>query len=339
MTVYKSSVLKDDFHRDTQAFFAGHQVLVSGGGGFVGSHVVEQLLELGASVRVLSRSSQSPFLSHSRTGIDFVQGDLMDEESARKAVSGVPIVMHLAAEIGGLTYNMERPATIFQRNMKMTINILEAARQEKAKRVFLCSSACVYPRHCAIPTPEEDGFEGEPEPSNAGYGWAKRMLEFLGIQYHSEFGLSVAMARPYNAYGPRDEFHPQKSHVIPALIDKAVKAVDESFEVWGDGRASRSFLFVDDFARGVVEATARADNCDIINLGSDEEISIGDLSQMIARIVGERKRMELVPIFRSDAPTGQPRRKCDIRKAREMLGYETCVGLEEGLARTVDWYL
>jgi len=339
MTIYQSSVTKGDFHSDTQAFFDGRQVLVTGGGGFVGSHVVEQLLALGAKVRVLSRSGWSNFLTHCESEVEFMRGDLMDEKSAVEALSGVPIVMHLAADIGGLYYSSTQPATIFQKNMRMAINLLEAARIGKSERVFLCSSACVYPRDCTIPTPETEGFKEEPETSCAGYGWSKRMLEFLGAQYNREFGISVAIARPYNAYGPRDEFAPERSHVIPALIDKALSTTSGGFEVWGDGDTSRSFLYVDDFARGTIEATARAHDCDVINLGSDEEITISDLSHMIARIVGRRKQVELVPQFGSDGPTGQPRRKCDPRKARETIGYEASVGMEEGLTRTVDWYL
>lgn len=333
---YRSSVTAADFHPDTRTFFAGRTVAVTGGGGFIGSHVAEQLLELGARVVVPSRSGKP---SHPTKGTELRRADLTDDASCRTAFAGCDTILHLAAEVGGLNYNMAHPASIFDANMRMALSVLDAARQLTADRVLLCSSACVYPRFCSVPTPEEEGFDGAPEPTNAGYGWAKRMVEFLGAQYAREFGTSVAIARPYNAYGPRDNFDPERSHVIPALIRKALDAGDGTVAVWGDGKASRSFVYVDDFARGLIEVAARHPTAEALNIGTDEEVTIGDLAALVARLVSERTGRPLRLAFDPSAPSGQPRRRCDTTKAEHLLGFTARVDLTDGLTRTLDWYL
>jgi GDP-L-fucose synthase len=191
----------------------------------------------------------------------------------------------------------------------------------------------VYPRACTIPTPETEGFSGTPEETNEGYGWAKRMAEFEAAAVHKEFGLRVAIARPYNAYGPRDDFDPETSHVIPALIRKALSGQDP-LEVWGDGTQTRAFLYVEDFVRGLLEVAERYAECDPVNLGADEEVSIGDLARMIVELCGSRARLR----FETGAPKGQPRRNCDTAKAREKLAFSAKVPLREGLRRTIEWY-
>ena len=339
MMPYLSPVTAADFDTDTQTFFTGKRVVVTGGGGFIGSHVVEQVVALGGNAVVLSRRGFPDFLRPFEGRIESVECDLTDRSQARTALAAADIVLHLAADIGGLTYNMAHPASIFDNNMRIGMNVLDGARENAVGRVLLCSSACVYPRFCSVPTPEDEGFKDTPEPTNSGYGWAKRMLEFLGAQYEQEFGLSVAIARPYNAYGPRDEFDPERSHVIPALIRKALESGGGDFPVWGDGEASRAFIYVDDFARGIIEVAARHPGADPMNIGADEEVTIKVLAEMIAELTFVLTGKRPTPIFDPAAPTGQPRRNCDTTKARAVLGFSTRDPLNEGLRKTIEWYL
>lgn len=327
-----------DFHTETPAFFRDRVVAVTGGSGFIGSHVVEQLLCLGARPVVISRSREPKFLQHSASKIQVRQYDLRCYESATSALKGASVVLNLAAKVGGLEYNSKHPASIFQDNMQIFLNVIKAAQQLNVDRYLVTSSACVYPRFCSIPTPEEEGFVGEPEPTNSGYGWAKRMQEYLGSQYAREFGLAVSIARPYNAYGPRDNFDPESSHVIPALIRKAFESTDGFFDVWGDGSHSRSFLYVDDFARGLLEVTARYPNADAINLGANEEVSIRVLANSIAALVSKMRGVRIQPRFQVQGLTGQPRRHCDTNKAERLLGFRSKVSLSDGLKRTVEWF-
>ena len=335
---YESSCSATDFHTDTKAFFHGRTVAVTGGTGFIGSHVVEQLLCLGARPVVLSRRIDSEFLRHYAHRIQFRQCDLVSYESTQRALEGVSVVLNLAAKVAGLDYNSKHSASIFHENMQIFLNVVKAVQEFKVDRFLVVSSACVYARFCSIPTPEDEGFAGEPEPTNSGYGWAKRMQEYLGVQYAREFGLSISIARPYNAYGPRDNFDPASSHVIPALIRKAFESRDGCLDVWGDGSHSRSFLYVDDFARGLLEVAARYPKADPLNLGANEEISIRDLATRIANLVSKERGVSIQPRFQAAGLTGQPRRCCDTNKATRALGYHTQVTLGEGLERTVKWF-
>lgn len=335
---YTSAVTATDFHDDTRRFFEGRAVAVTGGSGFIGSHVVEQLLALGASPIVLTRNAQPRFLTHLGGSIDIRVADLEDFEQTRRAMEGASAVLSLAATVAGLAYNDAHPASIFQANLQTFFNSIKAANELKVDRFCVVSSACVYPRHCSIPTPESEGFLDEPEPTNSGYGWAKRMEEYLGAQYAKEFGLSVAIARPYNAYGPRDDFDPVTSHVIPALILKAFQSQDGRLPVWGDGSHSRSFLYVDDFARGVIEVAARHPEADAVNIGADEETTIARTATLVAQFVSEIRGTEIQPSFDPKGLTGQPRRHCDTTKLESLLGFRAKVSLEEGLLKTVQWF-
>jgi GDP-L-fucose synthase len=219
---------------------------------------------------------------------------------------------------------------------------MRAASTAGVERYLVTSSACVYPRVCSIPTPESEGFLDEPEPTNAGYGWAKRMEEFVGRAAMQEFGLPVAIARPYNCYGPRDDFEPATSHVIPALIRKAVEASQagqSEFQVWGDGTHSRGFLYVDDFARGLVEVAARYPKADPVNIGAAGEVTIRETSETIAAQVSDLSGRKIVPRFDPAGITGQPRRACDTSKAEATLNYRAKVSLTEGMRRTIDWFV
>jgi GDP-L-fucose synthase len=335
---YESACSAADFHPDTRAFFRNRSVAVTGGTGFIGSHVIEQLLCLGARPIVLSRRPERAFLQNCVHRIELRQCDLEAYESTRNALKGASTVLNLAAKVAGLEYNSTHAASIFHENMQIFLNVIKAVQDLKAERFLVTSSACVYPRFCSIPTPEDEGSVGEPEPTNSGYGWAKRMQEYLGIQYARDFGLSVAIARPYNAYGPRDNFDPASSHVIPALIRKAFESTDGFLDVWGDGSHSRSFLYVDDFAHSLLEVTARYPVADPINLGAEEETTIRDLATQIASLVSQIRGVPIQPRFEPAGLTGQPRRCCDASKANRVLGFQNQVALSEGLRRTVEWF-
>ena len=319
------------------SYWDDKKVLVTGGAGFVGSHLVEMLAGLSSKAEItvaddFSRGDKSHIASVSGR-VKIEQADLTRVEDCRRVCRGQDVVLNLAAKVGGVGYNMKHPATMFRENSRLSTAMLKAACDEKVGRFTVVSSACVYRRHCTIPTPETEGFEGWPEDTNEGYGWAKRMAEFEATAYHKEFGLNVAIVRPYNCYGPRDHFGSEDSHVIAALIRRVFDG-ENPIRVWGDGTQTRAFLYVEDFARGVLEATERYAECDPINLGSDEEVSISDLIKMIVDISGSKAPVE----FDVSKPSGQPRRNCDTRKAKEKAGFESRVSLREGLKRTIDWY-
>ncbi len=336
--MYQSLVIKDDFHADTQTFFKGKRVAIAGGSGFIGSHLVEQLLKLQARPVVLSRQDNPRLLSHIRDSIEVKNCDLQDYQQVVNSIKDCPVVLNLAASVAGLEYNAKHPASIFQENLTTFFNVIKASQEAKVERFLVTSSACVYPRFCSIPTPEEEGVKDEPEPTNSGYGWSKRMEEYLGAKYAEEFGMSVAIARPYNAYGPRDNFNPKSSHVIPALIRKAFETQEDTFHVWGDGSHSRSFLYVDDFARGLVECAARYAEADPINIGADEEATIKETAQKIAEEVSIIRGRQIQPKFDPQGLTGQPRRKCDTTKAERVIGYQAKVKFDDGLKKTIHWF-
>jgi len=313
------------------------KVLVTGGGGFIGSFLVEQLLARGRGVRVTVADRLRPHKRRNLAAvwkdIRFASADLADTVACRRLCRGQDVVLNLAASVGGVGWNSTHPASLFRDNMAIGLNVLDAARREDVARCLVVSSACVYPRDCAIPTPEAEGFRDAPEITNAGYGWAKRMHEYVGRVYAQEFGMSVAIARPYNAYGPRDHFDPARSHVIAALV-KRVCDGEDPVDVWGDGSTTRSFLYVEDLARGLLEVAEKYPRADPLNIGADDEISVKDLAATIVRLAGAGARLTFDPT----KPSGQPRRRCDTTKAKKAIGFEARVGLEEGLAKTIAWY-
>lgn len=319
----------------SEDFYKGKKVLVTGGAGFIGSHLVEMLVTRGAEVTVPIRSEDSSrrFLSEVESEISVVYADLLDSRRCEEITKGQDIVMNLAALVGGIEYNIKHPGSIFRDNIQIFMNVLEAARKANVERFLVTSSACVYPRHCSIPTPETEGFVDRPEPTNEGYGWAKRMEEFLADAYHKEFGMKIAIARPYNAYGPRDNFNPESSHVIPALIKRVIDG-ENPLVVWGDGSQSRSFLYVTDFARGLMEVCEKYPESDVLNIGADEETTIKQIVEMIVELSGVNTEIK----FDTTKPTGQPRRHCDVTKVKEKIGYQAEMSLREGLRNTINWY-
>ncbi|HXS99124.1 MAG TPA: NAD-dependent epimerase/dehydratase family protein [Elusimicrobiota bacterium] len=313
------------------------KVLVTGGGGFIGSHVVELLLKAGRNVRVTVADRPSPIKRRNLKAVwkdvRFLKAEFADPASCLRACKGQDVVLNLAASVGGVGYNSVHPGSLFRDNVAIGTNVLEAARKAEVGRFLVVSSACVYPRDCAIPTPETEGFRGVPEKTNEGYGWAKRMAEYLGRAYAEEYGMSVAIARPYNAYGPRDHFDPARSHVIAALV-KRVCDGESPLKVWGDGSTTRSFLYVEDFARGLLEVAEKHPKSDPLNIGADDEISVKELAELILKLAGSRAKL----VFDASKPSGQPRRHCDVEKAKKAIGYQARVALPEGLAKTIAWY-
>ncbi|MBI5211191.1 MAG: NAD-dependent epimerase/dehydratase family protein [Elusimicrobia bacterium] len=319
------------------SFWKNKSVLVAGGAGFVGSHVVEELLRREPSLRITVAdnlaSGKRENLRSVYKKVRIIRADLTELENAVMVCRGQDIVMNLAARVWGVAYNQKHLGSMFRENILLSAQLLEGARVCGAERFLVTSTVCVYPREAAIPTPESEGFRGSPEPTNEGYGWAKRMAEFMARAYHEEFGMKVAIVRPTNAYGPRDHFESEDSHVICSLIRKALRG-DDPLKVWGDGTQTRSFLYVEDFAGGLIDACERHAVCDPINLGTEEETTIRGLAETIVRLAGTKARLEFDPA----QPSGQARRACDSSKARQALGFTCKVGLEEGLRRTIEWY-
>lgn len=311
------------------------RVLVTGGNGFIGSHLVEQLLQKGAAVTATasSEATQFRFLDAVKKDIRSVVGDLRDPDNAARAVYGQQVVMQLAARVGGIDYNSRHHASLFHSNMLVFLSVIEAARVADVENFVVTSSACVYPRFCSIPTPEAEGFSGTPEPTNEGYGWAKRMEEYLGAAYAREYKMHVRIARPFNAYGPRDDFSSSGNHVIPALIRRVVRG-DNPLVVWGRGSATRNFLYVSDLARGLMAVAEKSSQVEAINIGGTEETCIGELARTIIEVSGQGTKL----VFDDSKPEGQPRRACDTTLAKTLLNFETEVTLRDGLARTLSWY-
>ncbi|OGW18246.1 MAG: hypothetical protein A3G93_15235 [Nitrospinae bacterium RIFCSPLOWO2_12_FULL_45_22] len=311
------------------------RVLVTGGAGFIGSHLVEMLVEEGARVKVVDNLSRGEpkNLDDCREKIDFIKGDLSHFALCEEVCTKIDVVMHLAAKVAGVGYNLRHPGTMFYANVLINTNMLGAARKARVKRFLCVSSACVYTRHCSIPTPESEGFQGDPEPTNFGYGWSKRIAEIQARCYSEEFGMEIAIVRPYNAYGPRDDFDLDVAHVIPALIRKVMEEQDP-LVVWGDGEQTRAFVYVSDLVRGMMLAAEKYPKADPLNIGTEEEVKIKDLVELILSISGKRPRV----IFDPQKPAGQPRRNADISKAKKLIGYEPQVSLKEGLEKTIEWY-
>jgi len=299
------------------SFYQNKKVLVTGGTGFIGSHLVEALKTVGAKVTAPSKKTL----------------DLKQANKVNKLAKGHDYIFHLAANVGGIYYNTHFPASLLRDNILMTVNIIEAARLAKVKRFSMVSSACVYPRFCTIPTPETEGFKDEPEPTNYGYGWSKRFAEILAKTYTQEFKMKISIVRPYNAYGPRDNFDPKNSHVIPALI-KRICDGKNPVKVWGDGSPTRSFIYVTDVVQGMMLALQKYPQPDPINLGTKEEISIKDLVKLIIKLSNNKTKIK----FDTKKPNGQPRRNCDTKKAKKILNFKAKTTLEKGLPKVIKYY-
>lgn len=315
------------------SFWDEKKVLVTGGGGFIGSHLVEKLLEHGSKVRVVGRSEKPINLINCLKKIDYVRADLSKMSNSIKVVQGVDAVFHLASKVAGIEYNVAHPAEMFKTNTFLNLMVLEASRMENVERYQCTSSICVYPRYCKVPTPETEGFKDDPDPTVLGYGWAKRIAELQARFYAKEYGMRIAIIRPTNAYGPRDDFSPETSHVIPALIRKIYESKDV-ITVWGSGNQTRSFIYVEDLVRAMMEVAEKYAVADPINIGTEEEITIKDLVYLILKLSGKN----LLVKFDLTKPEGQPRKFADITKAKEKLNWKPKFTLKDGIKKTIEWY-
>ena len=300
------------------------RIAVTGGGGFLGSHVLEELARAGCTNVVAVRSHD-----YDLTHEDRVQAMLADLRPQT--------ILHLAAVVGGIGANRLHPGTFFFQNLMMGTLLMEHARRAGVTRMLNVGTICSYPKFTPVPFREEDLWNGYPEETNAPYGLAKKMLLVQSLAYRQEFGFDSSNVMLVNLYGPRDNFDSGSSHVIPALIRKCLEAAergDREIEVWGSGQATREFLYVADAAQAIVLALDRLDDSDPVNLGSGREISIHDLALMIARLSGFTGRLR----WDASKPDGQPRRCLDTSKAVERLGWRASTPFEAGLARTIEWY-
>jgi GDP-L-fucose synthase len=266
--------------------------------------------------------------------------DLRDRVAIRAALerSRPDVVVHLAAVVGGIGANRANPGTFFYDNAIMGIELMEQARQFDVKKFVGVGTVCAYPKFTPVPFREEDLWNGYPEETNAPYGLAKKMLLVQAQAYRAQYGFNAIYLLPVNIYGPGDNFDPSGSHVIPALIKKCVDAKENdlpSVEVWGTGRASREFLYVDDAAEGIALATEKYDGAEPVNLGVGHEISIRELTLLIVKLTGYRGEIR----WDATKPDGQPRRALDTSKARELFGFQARTTFEDGLRETVNWYL
>ena len=317
------------------SFWAEKRVLVTGGAGFVGSHLVDKLVALKADVTVadnLSRGSDSR-LSQSIDRITLKTVDLSNYEMCIDACKNIDVVLNLAARVAGIQFNQTHSADMFRINSRIAMNMLEAGRVADVERFLVVSSACVYPSNSSIPTPESEGFLGDPEQTNWGYGWAKRLSEIQAKAYAEQYGMKIGIVRPYNTYGPRDHFDLGEAHVIPALI-RRITDNEDPLNVWGSGKQTRSFIFVEDLVEGLLMSVERYSHAYPINIGSNEEVTIRTLVDLIQT---NSKRNQSV-IFDTSYPEGQSRRKPDVRKAKNLIGFEATTSINEGLRKTIGWY-
>jgi len=306
-------------------FWKEKSVLVTGAAGFLGSFIVEKLKENGLN----DRNIHIPRIEET---------DLRKWENCIKVTKDINIVIHLAANVGGIGKNQKYPATLFYDNAIMGIQMIEAARQNGVKKFVALGTICAYPKFTPVPFKEENIWNGYPEETNAPYGLAKKMLLVQSQAYRQQYGFNSIFLLPVNLYGPRDNFDLETSHVIPALIKKiydAQKNGDNYITVWGTGTPTREFLYVEDAARAIILAAERYNLSEPVNIGSGNEISINDLVNLIALIMKFKGEIR----WDSTKPDGQPKRRLDVSKAKEEFGFEAKVGLKQGLEKTIKWYV
>ena len=305
-------------------FWRDRVVVVTGGAGFLGSHVVKRLTDSGARV-VVPRHAEHDLTKHGVADSFF---------AAHKPSH----VIHLAARVGGIGYNQAEPAPLFLDNLQMGVNVIEAARTTGVEKITILGTVCSYPKFTPVPFREESIWDGYPEETNAPYGIAKKALLVHAQVNQQQYGQRFAFVIPTNLYGPGDKFHESVSHVIPALIKKCVEAKEKGVDkvhVWGTGAASRDYLYVSDAAAAIVLAAELHDGTEPLNLGNNREITIRETAETIARVVGFDGDL----VWDSTKPDGQPRRRVDASRAESALGWHAHTNFEDGLRATVEWYL
>lgn len=315
-------------------FWKRKKVLVTGGCGMMGSYVTEMLVGAGARVRVadnLQRGSIS-FIQSVLDDIDFRKCDLSNVKICRKVCDGQEIVMNLAAKVTGIEYNQTHQREMFEANLLLQQNVIHAACDAGVKRFLQVSTACVYPHDSLVPTPESEGMRGSPEPTNGGYGWAKRMGERLAEYYTRETPMKCVIVRPFNAYGPRDNFEEAESHVIPALIHRILRG-DDPVVIWGSGNQKRVFVHAKDIATAMVLLTEKAPPADPINIGHDQMISIKELFETICRVLGRKPKA----FFDTSKPEGYPLRAANVTKLYSITGFRPETDLEQGIREMLSW--
>ncbi|BAU10886.1 3-beta hydroxysteroid dehydrogenase/isomerase [Leptolyngbya sp. NIES-3755] len=300
------------------------RILVTGGAGFLGRQVVHQLCAAGADPQKITVPRSQDL-------------DLRKMENCQRAADQQDIVIHLAAHVGGIGLNREKPAELFYDNLMMGTQLIHAAYEAGVQKFVCAGTICAYPKFTPVPFKEDDIWNGYPEETNAPYGIAKKALLVQLQSYRQQYGFDGIYLLPVNLYGPGDNFDPRSSHVIPALVRKVYEAQQQGLTelpVWGDGSPTREFLYVDDAARGIVVATQEYSDPDPVNLGTGEEISIRDLIVLLCDLMEFKGEI----VWETDKPNGQPRRCLDTDRAKERFGFTAEVGFEQGLKNTIDWY-
>jgi len=306
------------------SFWTGKKVIVTGGAGFLGVCVVRELGNRGCTNIFVPRSAEF---------------DLREKESIVRLLDKArpDLILHLAAVVGGIGANRENPGKFFYDNLMMGVQLIEQARLAGIKKFVSIGTICAYPKFTPVPFKEDDLWNGYPEETNAPYGLAKKMLLVQSQAYRQQYGMNAIYLLPVNLYGPGDNFAPESSHVIPALVKKCVDAVNSgavSIEVWGTGKATREFLYVEDAARGIVSASEKYNGAEPVNLGTDSEITIKDLVALIVELTGFKGKV----IWNASQPDGQPRRRLDVTRARKEFDFTAEVSFRAGLEKTIEWY-
>lgn len=305
--------------------FSGKNYLITGGNGFLGNYVRKELVKVKGDDDLIFTPRSSQY-------------DLRNPEKCKRVLRDINVVIHLAANCGGIQYNKENPYTLFYDNAIMGLQLMDWARRlKKISKFVTIGTVCSYPKFTPTPFKEKNLWKGYPEETNAPYGLAKKMLLVQSQTAREQFGFNGIYLMPVNLYGEGDCFDENRSHVIPALIRKIQHAIDNrerEIEVWGDGSASREFIHAEDAARGIVEATLKYNKPEPVNIGSGQEITIKDLVHLLCNLMGYRGSVE----WQTDKPNGQPRRCLDTSKAKKEFGFKAKIGLEEGLMRTINWY-
>lgn len=305
-------------------FWSNRRVCVTGGAGFLGSFIVEKLRE---------RNAKEIFIP------TIEEYNLVELESIKRMLDNAKpdIILHLAAQVGGISANQAHPAEFFYDNLMMGVQLIHQSWLRKIEKFVALGTVCAYPKFTPVPFKEDDLWNGYPEETNAPYGLAKKMLLVQAQAYRQQYGFNTIFVLPVNLYGPRDNFRPESSHVIPALIRKCVESREagkDEIVVWGDGSPTREFLYVEDAAEGILLAAERYNSSEPVNLGSGFEISIKDLAGLIARLTGFKGKLT----FDATKPNGQPRRALDVSRAEKEFGFKARIDFEEGLKKTISWY-